>query len=34
MQTTKGIQTFNPPGEVANGNDWVLVLEKEQLVIR
>ncbi len=34
LQTTKGIQTFNPPGEVENGNDWVLVLEKEQLVIR
>jgi Protein of unknown function (DUF4038)/Putative collagen-binding domain of a collagenase len=33
-QTAKGIQTFNPPGEVANGNDWVLILEKEQLVIR
>ncbi|WP_041734938.1 glycoside hydrolase family 140 protein [Dyadobacter fermentans] len=24
----KGIRTFNPPGEVRNGNDWVLVLEK------
>ena len=24
----KGIKTFNPPGEVRNGNDWVLVLEK------
>nr|WP_295923187.1 glycoside hydrolase family 140 protein [uncultured Dyadobacter sp.] len=24
----RGIKTFNPPGEVRNGNDWVLVLEK------
>ncbi|SDG64799.1 Putative collagen-binding domain of a collagenase [Dyadobacter soli] len=24
----KGIKTFDPPGEVRNGNDWVLVLEK------
>lgn len=24
----KEIQTFDPPGEVRNGNDWVLVLEK------
>lgn len=24
----KGIKTFNPPGAVRNGNDWVLVLEK------
>lgn len=24
----KGVKTFNPPGEVRNGNDWVLVLEK------
>ena len=24
----KGIKEFNPPGEPANGNDWVLVLEK------
>lgn len=24
----KGIKTFYPPGEVRNGNDWVLVLEK------
>jgi len=24
----KGIHEFNPPGEAANGNDWVLVLEK------
>jgi hypothetical protein len=23
----KGIKEFNPPGEPANGNDWVLVLE-------
>ncbi|WP_431291622.1 glycoside hydrolase family 140 protein [Pedobacter sp. P26] len=23
----KGIKEFNPPGESANGNDWVLVLE-------
>jgi hypothetical protein len=23
----KGIQSFNPPGEKANGNDWVLVLD-------
>ncbi len=26
--TTKGIAVFDPPGETANGNDWVLVLEK------
>jgi hypothetical protein len=24
----KGIKEFNPPGEPANGNDWVLVLEE------
>jgi len=24
----KGIKEFNPPGEPANGNDWVLVLDK------
>ncbi|RYD69894.1 MAG: glycoside hydrolase, partial [Sphingobacteriales bacterium] len=24
----KGIREFNPPGEAANGNDWVLVLDK------
>ncbi|MFC1223445.1 glycoside hydrolase family 140 protein [Pedobacter sp. BG31] len=24
----KGIHEFNPPGEAANGNDWVLVLDK------
>ncbi|OJV18026.1 MAG: glycoside hydrolase [Dyadobacter sp. 50-39] len=24
----RGVKTFNPPGEVRNGNDWVLVLEK------
>ncbi|WP_353718458.1 glycoside hydrolase family 140 protein [Dyadobacter sp. 676] len=24
----KGIKIFDPPGEVRNGNDWVLVLEK------
>jgi hypothetical protein len=29
-----GVLNFNPPGEVANGNDWVLVIEKEQLRIR
>ncbi|MDF7814141.1 glycoside hydrolase family 140 protein [Hymenobacter sp. YC55] len=23
----KGIQDFNPPGEVKNGNDWVLILD-------
>ncbi|HTI11594.1 MAG TPA: DUF4038 domain-containing protein [Puia sp.] len=23
----KGVQTFDPPGEPANGNDWVLVLD-------
>lgn len=23
-----GIETFNPPGEKKNGNDWVLILEK------
>lgn len=26
--TNRGIKTFDPPGEVRNGNDWVLVLEK------
>jgi hypothetical protein len=25
----KGIKTFDPPGEVRNGNDWVLILEKQ-----
>lgn len=25
---TKGIVTFNPPGEEEPGNDWVLILEK------
>jgi hypothetical protein len=24
----KGVGTFDPPGEEANGNDWVLVIEK------
>ena len=24
----KGIKEFNPPGEPAEGNDWVLILEK------
>lgn len=24
----KGIHEFNPPGEAANGNDWVLILDK------
>ncbi|MET0571518.1 MAG: glycoside hydrolase family 140 protein [Pedobacter agri] len=24
----KGIKEFNPPGEPANGNDWVLILDK------
>lgn len=24
----KGVKEFNPPGEPANGNDWVLVLDK------
>jgi len=23
----KGVQKFDPPGEEAEGNDWVLVLE-------
>lgn len=26
----KGIQMFNPPGAVEDGNDWVLVLEKSR----
>lgn len=26
--SNKAIQNFNPPGEKANGNDWVLILEK------
>ena len=26
--STKTVQTFNPPGEKMNGNDWVLILEK------
>lgn len=26
--TNRGIKTFDPPGGVRNGNDWVLVLEK------
>lgn len=24
----KGVQRFDPPGEEAEGNDWVLILEK------
>ncbi len=24
----KGVVDFDPPGETANGNDWVLILEK------
>ncbi|WP_231490925.1 glycoside hydrolase family 140 protein [Pedobacter sp. Leaf170] len=24
----KGIKEFNPPGDAANGNDWVLILDK------
>jgi len=27
IYTVKGIKTFDPPGEVSSGNDWVLVLE-------
>ncbi len=27
LPAKKGVVTFNPPGEPANGNDWVLVLE-------
>ncbi len=26
---TKGIVTFNPPGDTINGNDWVLILQKK-----
>lgn len=26
--SNKAIQSFNPPGQKANGNDWVLILEK------
>jgi hypothetical protein len=26
---TKGIVTFNPPGDKLNGNDWVLILQKK-----
>jgi hypothetical protein len=29
-----GILNFNPPGEVVNGNDWVLIIEKDQLRVR
>ena len=25
----QGTQTFNPPGEPRDGNDWVLVLDKK-----
>lgn len=27
LPAKKGVVTFNPPGEEANGNDWVLILE-------
>jgi hypothetical protein len=27
-RTNKGVVSFNPPGQPAEGNDWVLVLEK------
>ncbi len=26
--TNSGIHEFNPPGEIKNGNDWVLILDK------
>ncbi|WP_158827507.1 glycoside hydrolase family 140 protein [Mucilaginibacter lacusdianchii] len=28
VQTKAGVMNFNPPGEVANGNDWVLILDE------
>lgn len=29
-----GVRIFNPPGEKINGNDWVLIINKERLIIR
>lgn len=30
----KGIRSFDPPGERRNGNDWVLVIQKQKLIVR
>ena len=29
-----GLMKFNPPGEIKNGNDWVLIIEQPRMLIR